>query len=92
MLVEAVTKKCILKEAADKFGVEPEEIDLVYMYNNGKDVEKNLSMREYKKQINAACINMSVYKRYSTDCHAFCIFFLHCNVFQYFGYGSRRRN
>ena len=42
-------KEGIIKEAADKFVVEPEEIDLVYMYNNGKDVEKNLSMREYKK-------------------------------------------
>ena len=54
MLVEAVTKKGIVKEAADNFGVEPEEID--FLYNNGKGVEKNFSMRGYKKRINAASI------------------------------------
>ena len=36
MLVEAVTKKGIVKEAADNFGVEPEEID--FLYNSGKNV------------------------------------------------------
>ena len=40
-------KEGIIKEAADKCGMKPEEIDVVY--NNGKYVENKFSMREYKK-------------------------------------------
>ena len=51
MLVQSLTKKGIIKEAAEKFGVEADEINLVY--NNGKKVEENFSVQEYKKIINA---------------------------------------
>ena len=51
VLVEAFTKKGIIKKAAEKFGVEADEMNLVY--NSGKDVEDNFSVREYKKEINA---------------------------------------
>ena len=51
VLVEALTKKGIIKEAAEKFGVEADDINLVY--NSGKNVEENFSVREYKKEINA---------------------------------------
>ena len=43
VLVEALTKKGIIKEAAEKFGVEADEINLVY--NSGKNVEDNFSVR-----------------------------------------------
>ena len=51
VLVEALAKKGIIKEAAEKFGVEADDINQVY--NSGKNVEHNFSVREYKKEINA---------------------------------------